>query len=106
MKLSAATDRRRHGRFPQTFDLVLRPLPELGLPKAKQIKVAGRIQDISKGGICVLTPRPVDVSQVYVCEFLLHDSPPIKVSTLMRVCWSQMHTVPDESYFSGLAFLI
>ena len=105
VKLAAEHDRRKYRRYPQTLDVVLRPLPPLDLDRSKQTRILGRIQDISQGGICLLTPHPVVPPRICLCEFELSDLP-IKVTTLMRVCWSRKETIQGEGYFSGLAFLL
>jgi hypothetical protein len=105
VKVSTELDRRQYGRFPQSVEITIRPLPQLGLAKSKSAVIAGRLQNMSQGGICVLTSRPIDKSGVFRCEIVLSDAP-IKIATLVHVCWTKKQMIQKESYLSGLEFLL
>jgi len=105
VKLSSEKDRRRFKRFPQSVEVILRPLPQLGHSETKAKPIPGRLQNMSQGGICLLTSRAIKKSAVVRCEIALNDAP-IKLPTLMHVCWTKKQVLQEESYLSGLEFLI
>jgi len=104
VKLATQSDRRHDPRFPQTLDLTVQPLPELGSSR-KTTAIRGRIQNISAGGVCLITSRPIEKFSVLRCEITIGDVP-LKIATLMQVRWTKKQNMQPEGYLSGLEFLL
>lgn len=86
--------------------MTVRALPQLGSgKKGKAVAVSGRIQNISQGGVCLITSRPIEKSSIVRCEIALGDAP-LRVSTIMQVRWTKKQRVQPECYLSGLEFLL
>jgi hypothetical protein len=66
--------------------------------------VLGRIQNMSKGGICFLSQHPIGQASLLRCEIGMSDVP-LAVPTLARVCWTKKQNPESNSYLSGLQFL-
>jgi PilZ domain len=106
VKLATQSDRRINARFPQSLEAVVRPLPQLGSSRKLRIAaVPARIQNISEGGICLVTQRPLEEFSVLRCEIAIGDVP-MRIATLMQVRWTRRQNMQPESYLSGLAFLL
>ncbi|MGA9243359.1 MAG: PilZ domain-containing protein [Silvibacterium sp.] len=106
MKLATQSDRRHDPRFPQSLELTVQPLPELGSSrKLKTPAIRGRIQNISAGGVCLITGRPIEKFSVLRCEITMGDVP-LKIATLMQVRWTKKQNMQPEGYLSGLEFLL
>ncbi len=71
----------------------------------KTIVIRGRIQNISAGGICLITSRPIEKFSVLRCEITIGDVP-LKIATLMQVRWTRKQNMHPEGYLSGLEFLL
>ncbi len=67
--------------------------------------VVGRVQNVSQGGLCVMSPHPMRPSSLVRCDIGLSESP-ITIPTLMEVRWTQKQKLQAESYLSGLQFLL
>jgi hypothetical protein len=67
--------------------------------------IRGRIQNISAGGVCLITPRPIEKFSVLRCEITIGDVP-LKIATLMQVRWTKKQNMQPEGYLSGLEFLL
>jgi hypothetical protein len=106
VKLATQTDRRREPRFPQSLEVTIQALPELGSSrKLRAVALRGRIQNLSEGGVCLITSRPVEKSSVLRCEITIGDVP-LRIPTLIEVRWTRKQTMQPEDYISGLEFLI
>ena len=106
MKPAIERDRRDSARFPQNLDVWVRPLPALGPGhKVMLSAISGRIQNISQGGICLMTTRPLERGSVLRCEITIGEAP-ITIATLVHVRWTRKQRGQDESYLSGLEFLL
>ena len=106
MKLATQSDRRHDPRFPQSLELTVHALPELGSrQKLKTTAIRGRIQNISAGGVCLITSRPIEKFSVLRCEITIGDVP-LKIATLMQVRWTRKQVMQPEGYISGLEFLL
>jgi hypothetical protein len=66
--------------------------------------VLGRIQNVSKGGICFLSQQPVTQASLLRCEIGMEDAP-TAVPTLLLVRWTKKQNLESNSYLSGLQFL-
>jgi hypothetical protein len=104
MPLAIASDRRRDRRYSLTAKLRGKLLSGAGLPREQQAILAGHVQDISSGGLCVLSSRPVKNASVVHCELSLPQLP-VRIRALMRVRW--MKAIPRKAkYRLGLQFLL
>lgn len=64
----------------------------------------GRIQNVSRGGMCLLSPVPLLTATFVCCEIAMPDVP-VAVPTLLQVKW----TAKDQrtaSHISGLRFVV
>jgi PilZ domain-containing protein len=102
---SSKRERRQHERFPQVLDVHARCLisgePTAILPK----EFDGRIQNLSKGGACILSSTPLPASVFVSCDFPLVDSA-VTVPTLMQVRWTAKRGRKPPNYISGFEFVI
>jgi hypothetical protein len=67
--------------------------------------VLGRVQNVSKGGICLLSHQPIPHSALLRCEVVVAEVP-VGIPTLMQVRWTRKQNLQTESYLSGLQFLL
>jgi PilZ domain-containing protein len=106
VRLATQTDRRRELRFPQSLEMTVQALPELGSSrKLKIVPLRGRIQNISEGGVCLITSRPIERFSVLRCELTIGDVP-LRIATLMEVRWTKKQDPDPETHLSGLEFLL
>jgi PilZ domain-containing protein len=97
-------ERRSDRRYPVAWKLEGKGISFLGLAQSPEEVVQGRIQDINRGGLRLLTKRPVEKSSVLQCEIFpsgLH----IGIPTMMEVCWMQPNP-EGPGMRVGLRFLI
>lgn len=66
--------------------------------------VLGRIQNMSKGGICFLSQQPISKTSLLLCEIGVGDVP-VAIPSLLQVRWTRKQNLEAESYLSGLKFL-
>ena len=106
MKRISQSDRRHEVRLPQILDVIVRELPLLGSEENSEIcSVAGRVQNISQGGVCLVTPSPIGKASVLRCEIAIGDAP-LRIATLMQVRWTRKQSAMPESFISGLEVLL
>ncbi len=101
MEPRRARERRQHARFPArgTFKGAL--LPHWGAGKRPAISY-GRLQDVSRGGLCVLTDRPPKELALVQGELRFSDIP-VALPTLLQVRWMEKRPGRD-GYQVGLQF--
>ncbi len=104
MKRSAERDRREHARFPQAIDVRARTMPPVRAAHATPKEIQGRIQNVSQGGLCVLSTQPLPVSTFVVCEIAMPDIP-ASIPTLMQVRWTVKRGKEAHHYIHGLRFV-
>jgi PilZ domain len=107
VKRASENERRQHPRFPQLFEMLVRELPATSSQplNAPSETIEGRVQNVSEGGLCFLSPRPLDKQALVRCEIVVSDLP-VHIPTLMQVCWNQKQRVSPETYVCGLKFLL
>ena len=105
MTYNQGPDRRRHQRLPVKGEIVGLELSLLGLPQTKKKTIRCRVEDISPGGLCVRTSRPLTVSFPIRCE-LPFPNTPVAVPVIVKVQWTQRISSEHHSYRSGLQFLV
>jgi hypothetical protein len=72
---------------------------------SKNGDLSGRVQNVSKTGICIVTDHPLEKSAVLRCEITLFDLP-IVVPTILEVRWTRRQKLQQTRYLSGLEYLI
>ena len=76
----------------------------VGTPGETARTIRGELQDISSGGVCLLTSHPLEESCLVRGSIPLAEVP-VSLPSLMRVCWVQR--VPKGArYRVGLQFLL
>lgn len=106
MRSGVHGDRRREERYPQNIEVVVQELPgsETVVPFSP-VSVSGRIQNISRHGICLATPSPVRSRSVVRCEIPVSDSD-VLIATLMRVRWTRKCDPIGSGFLSGLEAIL
>ena len=106
MKESTQTERRREERYPQNIEVVVQELPdsETAAPYFLAF-VSGRVQNISRNGICLATSSPIRLLSVIRCEIPVSDSD-IPIATLMRVRWTRKYEQIESGFLSGLEAIL
>ncbi len=84
--------------------MTARDLPAFESKEQRETEFSGRVQNLSKGGICFLSQHPVTKSSLLVCEIGIADMP-VPVPAVLMVRWTKKQPVEPASYLSGLQFL-
>ena len=105
MKRIVEHGRRQYPRFPQLLELQAREVHPLGSAIERKKAVAGRVQNVSKGGLCLVTPLPMARSCLVRCEISLSEIP-FSIPTLMQVRWTRKKSLQADTYLTGLQFLL
>lgn len=96
-------ERRLQERFPSHIELRVKQLTSLGfLPGEPDAAIRGQIQNISGGGICLLSGRSIAGSSLVRCEITVSGTG-AAIPTLMQVRWTQ---VSVNGYEIGLQFVL
>ena len=97
-------ERRSEVRRPVAWKLEGRGISSIDPRSPAGEVVHGRIQNINRGGLCLLTERPVEKSSVLQCKIFpsgLH----VGIPTVMEVRWMQPNP-KGRGVRLGLRFLI
>ena len=97
-------ERRDSPRYLQSCELRGKRVSLLGSPIENRGEFRGRIQNISRGGFCLLTDQLMVVSCLIRCEVFFPEIP-IAIPTLMQVRWTQKNS-KQHRYLIGLQFLL
>lgn len=81
-----------------------RSMPPVQATHAAPKEIKGRLQNLSQGGICVMSSQPFPVSNFVFCEIALPDIP-VSIPALMQVRWNSKHGRDANHYISGLRFI-
>jgi hypothetical protein len=102
---STGPERRVSPRFPLILDIKMRELTQLLLSQHQQQRtVLGRLQNLSRGGLCISTEEGLDGAGMIVCEIVVPELPvPIPVITNVR--WSEPRVNGAHGQLYGLQFL-
>ena len=103
MKIDSKNDPHRHPRFPQNLRVQITQLPHLGSAQGKA--VMGRIQDISSGGMSVITPRALPESALLRCDISIGEAS-IHIPTLVQVDRTEKQDILPNKFLSELSFLL
>jgi hypothetical protein len=98
-------DRRQYPRFPQLLDLHAREVQPLKPEIERHKAVVGRVQNVSKGGLCLISPQPIAQSCLVHCEIGISETP-VSIPTLMQVRWTRKQNLQADTYLTGLQFLL
>jgi PilZ domain len=104
VKPSSERERRRYPRFPQILEVQACDVPPLKQKEQARSPLAGRAQNVSKGGFCLLTSQPVSRASLMVCHVGVSEGT-AAIPTLVQVRWTRKQDIQDESYLSGVQFL-
>jgi Tfp pilus assembly protein PilZ len=103
MAAENSSDRRHYPRYPLETELTGRELSLFGVTEDTKQPIRAHVEDISEGGLCVLTSKPLKLANPVQCKIPLAKIP-VAVPVIMRVQWS--HPVSTgSSYRNGLQFL-
>jgi hypothetical protein len=95
--------RRRYPRYPVTGELRASRIPLMGFQVDLEQVVEGELENISSGGLCVLTTGPMEISDVFRTEIGL-PSVPISIPVLSDVRW--IERLGEHLYRVGLRFAV
>ncbi len=102
---SSKPERRRHERFPQVVEVHTRCLVSSAESGDAPKDFDGRIQNLSNGGVCILSGSPLPPSLFVCCSFPVIDAP-VQVPILMQVRWTAKRGYNPSVYVSGLQFVL
>jgi hypothetical protein len=102
---SSEPERRQHERFPQVLEVHARCLLSGEATGAPPKGFDGRIQNLSNGGVCVLSTVPLQAAMFLSCSFPVSDAP-VSIPALMQVKWTVKRGNKSPSYISGLQFVV
>ena len=105
MKRIVERDRRQHPRYPLLLELQAREVQLLGSGIEKEKAVVGRVQNVSRGGLCFISPQPIAQSCLVRCEIGVSEIP-VGIPTLMQVRWMRKQSLQANTYVTGLQFLL
>jgi hypothetical protein len=63
------------------------------------------VQNVSKGGLCLISSQPMPRSSLVRCEIGVSEVP-VGIPTLMQVRWTRKQNLQAEAYLTGLQFLL
>ncbi len=88
-------ERRASPRYPAPWRLEGRGISFFGFSEHREEVVRGQIQNLSRGGLCLLSESSLQKSSVLRCE-IVPDSVPVGIPTIMEVRWMAF-----DAAFSG-----
>jgi hypothetical protein len=95
---------RSYPRFECSLELRGSQLRQLGVPYDELSDVQGRIENISKNSLCLLSKRSISPSSLVRCEIGVCGTD-TRVPTLMQVRWARRNA-GNDGYQIGLQFLL
>ena len=104
MKQPQERERREHPRFPQVLDVHARSLSSVHSTPMPEKEFDGRVQNLSAGGVCILSSLPLPASSFVRCDIAMPDIP-VAIPTLMQVRWTAKRGHKTLNYLSGLRFI-
>ena len=104
MKRGARQAQRLGLRFPCSLDLQGSKLASLGIQEPEAV-IRGRIENISQGGICLLSSQRIPASSLVRCEIEVSMTR-AAIPTLMHVRWAERTSAARGRYKMGLQFLL
>jgi len=67
-------------------------------------EIHGRIQNVSEGGVCILSTQPLPVANFVFCDIAVPDVP-VPIPSLMQVRWSARRGRNGQPHMTGLRFI-
>ncbi len=104
IKLRTGRPKRLHARFPIPIQLELKQIPAADKPGLSGGVLRGKTENISTGGVCVRTKRPLKSSNLVRCELRLPGIP-TRIPFLAQVRWSKKRSGANP-YQAGLQFVV
>lgn len=104
MKIDPKNGPKRNSQFPKNLRVQITQLPSLGAIKGK-IVVAGRIHNMSSGGMCVITPRALPETALLRCDISIGETS-IHIPTLAQVDKTEKQDIFPNKFLSELSFLL
>ena len=98
-------ERRQHERYRHVLDVHTRCLLSTHTTNDPPKEFDGRIQNLSNGGVCVLSTVPLQAAMFLSCSFPVSDAP-VSIPALMQVKWTVKRGNKSPSYISGLQFVV
>jgi len=100
----ARLERRQFSRFPLVLEVEARGVPPNSPDPQTVQTVRGRIQNLSRGGLCLFTSERLNPIALMVCEIMASELP-VSIPALAIVRWSEQRAGQDDCYLYGLQFL-
>ena len=97
-------EKRNAPRFPWTGDIKVTVLTSVDLPEQPQLALGSIVENISAGGVGLVSDWLPSSNAVLRCEFAIPDSA-VSIPTLLRLRWSQ-EVEGKRKYKLGLQFLL
>jgi hypothetical protein len=97
-------ERRQFPRFPADFKMHGSLLARVDLAQKQKLLLRGEIENIARGGMCILSDQPVPAHSLVRCELLLAGSA-VGIPTLLRVRWFEK-AIDKSGFRLGLQFLL
>jgi hypothetical protein len=104
VKRTSENDRRQYPRFPQVLEAQMHSLHPPNSARATQKQVRGRVQNVSEGGLCILTSSPPPVPAFVCCQIEMLEVP-VSIPVLMQVRWTCKQEKSGKHYITGLRFV-
>lgn len=101
--MQRSLEKRLSPRYPYILDLSFSELPRADAPPRAAPLLRGRVQNLSRGGLCILCSDPIAERGVLRCEIAVAELP-VTIPALVRVCWTQERDV-SGGRLAGLQFL-
>lgn len=106
MRSTRRTERRQEERYPQSIEVLVQELPEIGSQTPfNLVSISGRSQNISHKGLCIITSGPIRSSSLIRCEIRVCD-PDIRIATLMQVRWTRKRNQETDGFICGLEAIL
>ena len=96
-------ERRRHPRHPAQPELGGKSIVLSAFCRRSREYLGAQLQNISGGGVCLLSDQAFEASQILRCEILLPELP-VRVPTLLQVRWINRPR-GTRAYRVGLQFV-
>jgi hypothetical protein len=105
MKVEQNRPLREHPRFVCSLDVSGNQLAAMGIPfQGVKSPIHGRIENISKSGLCVVSKHSIPASSLVRCEISVSGTRAV-IPTLLQVRWARRSST-SNGYKIGLQFLL
>lgn len=101
---NADQEHRVHPRFPLILDIKMRELGLLFSQQQSPQTVLGRLQNLSRGGLCAFTDKSLDGASMVVCDIVVPELP-VPIPVLANVRWSEQINNGSYHHLYGLQFI-